>query len=142
MEPLFKTILCPIDFDRVSLPAVEMVKKIAGRGEIKIYLMYVIPQATRREKPSADETRVANDEMKSIAKKWFEGNAATEIVVREGDPAAEIIHAAKEFKADLIVMATHGRTGVDHMLLGSVAERVVREARRPVLTVHPAPAKK
>jgi len=137
METPFKKILCPIDFDRVSVPAVEMVKKLAANGEVKVYLMYVIQESSRRESPSKDENRVAEENIRSIAHKWFEGVTPFEIAIRAGDPAAEIIAAGKEFHADLIVMATHGRTGVEHMLLGSVAERVVRESHRPVLTVRP-----
>jgi universal stress protein A len=63
-----------------------------------------------------------------------------EIAVVTGDPAPSIIQAAKEHAADLIVMATHGRTGLSHFFLGSVAERVVRESSIPVMTVR-APAK-
>lgn len=56
-------------------------------------------------------------------------------IMRTGNAAHEIIAAAADLKTDLIVMATHGRTGVPHLFLGSVAERVVREAPCPVLTV-------
>jgi nucleotide-binding universal stress UspA family protein len=54
-----------------------------------------------------------------------------------GEPAAEILEAAREARADLIVMGTHGRTGLEHALMGSIAERVVRRAHCPVLTVRP-----
>jgi nucleotide-binding universal stress UspA family protein len=55
----------------------------------------------------------------------------------EGPPVPTLIHAAEEYHADLIVMGTHGRTGLTHMLLGSVAEGVVRQALCPVLTIRP-----
>jgi nucleotide-binding universal stress UspA family protein len=55
--------------------------------------------------------------------------------LEEGDPAAEIVRVAKEIGADLIVMGTHGRTGLGRLLMGSVAERVLRQAPCPVLTV-------
>jgi universal stress protein A len=58
-----------------------------------------------------------------------------ETQVAAGDPAEAIVRMAKELKADLIVMTTHGRTGLQHVLLGSVAEKVVRHALCPVLTV-------
>jgi nucleotide-binding universal stress UspA family protein len=54
-----------------------------------------------------------------------------------GEPAVEIVGYAKEHGIDLLVLGTHGRTGLEHALMGSVAERVVRRARCPVLTVHP-----
>jgi nucleotide-binding universal stress UspA family protein len=56
-------------------------------------------------------------------------------LLREGDPAQEILHTAEETKADLIVMGTHGRTGLRRLLMGSVAEVVLRKAPCPVLTV-------
>jgi nucleotide-binding universal stress UspA family protein len=58
-----------------------------------------------------------------------------EKIVERGVPFVEIIRTAKEKKADLIVIGTHGRTGIDHMLFGSTAEKVVRKAPCPVLTV-------
>ncbi len=60
------------------------------------------------------------------------------VVVKEGTPATEIVLEAE--RADLIVMGTHGRTGITHLVMGSVAEHVVRTARCPVLTVRDAPA--
>jgi nucleotide-binding universal stress UspA family protein len=54
-----------------------------------------------------------------------------------GEPSAEILEAAREAKSDLIVVGTHGRTGLEHALMGSIAERVVRRAHCPVLTVRP-----
>jgi nucleotide-binding universal stress UspA family protein len=59
------------------------------------------------------------------------------VSVRFGDPAAAIVATAAEEQASLIAMATHGRTGLSHLLLGSVAERVLHRARVPVLLVHP-----
>ena len=57
--------------------------------------------------------------------------------LRQGSPFVEIVQSARENKIDLIVMGTHGRSGVQHMLIGSVAEKVVRKAGCPVLTVRP-----
>jgi nucleotide-binding universal stress UspA family protein len=61
----------------------------------------------------------------------------TQTLVEVGQAAERLIAAAKEKNADLIVMATHGRTGLSHALMGSVAEKVVRQAPCPVLTVRP-----
>ncbi len=58
-----------------------------------------------------------------------------EIFFQEGEPFVEIIHRAKKDSVDLIVMGTHGRTGLDHVLFGSTAEKVVRKSPCPVLTV-------
>jgi universal stress protein A len=60
-----------------------------------------------------------------------------ELLTRSGEPAAGILMAQADISADLIVMATHGRTGISHFFVGSVAERVVRESGCPVLTIRP-----
>jgi nucleotide-binding universal stress UspA family protein len=60
-----------------------------------------------------------------------------EIIHKVGIPFVEIIRAAKEKKTDLIVMATHGRSGLSHILFGSVAEKVVRKSTCPVLSIRP-----
>jgi nucleotide-binding universal stress UspA family protein len=71
------------------------------------------------------------------------GEVPLEKKLYEGDPATEILHAAREFKSDLIVLGTHGRTGLGRLLMGSVAEQVVRKAPCPVLTVKvPLPEKR
>jgi nucleotide-binding universal stress UspA family protein len=59
-----------------------------------------------------------------------------ETLVTRGDPAEQVLNAARSLEADLIVMGTHGRKGLSHLVLGSVAERVVRESPVPVLTAH------
>ena len=59
-------------------------------------------------------------------------------ILRRGSPALEVVAVAKEVKADLLVIGTHGRRGPTHFLLGSVAERVVQHAQIPVLTIRPA----
>jgi hypothetical protein len=64
-------------------------------------------------------------------------NCRTRTVLTEGVPFYEILQAAKRFRCDLIVLATHGRTGLAHAIMGSVAENVIRRARCPVLTIHP-----
>lgn len=64
---------------------------------------------------------------------------ATDLVFRHGDPAQEIADLAEELEVDAIVMATHGRSGLSRAVLGSVAERVLRQAVVPVVTVRPAP---
>jgi nucleotide-binding universal stress UspA family protein len=60
--------------------------------------------------------------------------------IRVGSPVAEIVAAAKDLQADLLCIGTHGRTGLAHLILGSQAERILREAPCPVLTVKPASA--
>ena len=68
------------------------------------------------------------------------GGNPHEIFVATGNAAPEILNLTAEQDIDLLVMGTHGRTGLKHFLLGSVAERVVRESPVPVLTIHPKAA--
>ncbi|MGA9725226.1 MAG: universal stress protein, partial [Candidatus Binatus sp.] len=79
------------------------------------------------------------ERLEAIAGKKLTG-VRHEVFVACGNAAPEILNLAAERKVDLIVMGTHGRTGVKRFLLGSVAERVVRESPIPVLTVHPKAA--
>jgi nucleotide-binding universal stress UspA family protein len=134
MEPLFKKILCPVDFDRVSIPALELTCKLADCFDATVCLLYVIP----RPEAAEDLETVARENLRGIARKWLEGKVAYEIGVTTGEPAAGIMQAVKDFGADVIVMATHGRTGSDHARLGSVAEQVVQSSPCPVVTVKPS----
>jgi nucleotide-binding universal stress UspA family protein len=86
-----------------------------------------------------DPGDVARTQMQDLIRGQFEGPCEVEVV--GGNPADAIVRVAEERGADLIVMGTHGRTGLQHVLLGSVAEKVVRLAPCPVLTVrHPRDA--
>jgi nucleotide-binding universal stress UspA family protein len=135
---LFKRILCAVDFDGNSLEALRMAKRIALREEADLCLLHVVPPtdpltisapliARRHEEEGrAELARLAATELAEVKHE-------TRLVF--GHPPEEILDAAKDFGADLLVMATHGRHGLAHMVLGSVAEKVVREARCPVLTI-------
>jgi nucleotide-binding universal stress UspA family protein len=75
--------------------------------------------------------------LEEIVTRLFPGARSIVPVVRRGDPAREIVRFAREEGINLIVIATHGRTGLAHVLMGSVAEKVVRHATVPVLTAKP-----
>ena len=129
---LFKKILFPVQFDRITIPALEMVTQMARQSDRFVYLLCVIAEDT------ADIRQLANDALRGVAHKWLEGKIPHQTIVRVGDPAAEIVKLEEELDVDLVVMATHGRTGEKYEKLGSVAERVVRESTRPVLTIRPS----
>jgi nucleotide-binding universal stress UspA family protein len=135
MEALFRKILCPVDFDRVSIPALELARKLAAVSGATVLLAYAVP----RPEAAEDLETVARENLRGIARKWLEGKVAYEIKVVTGDPAAAIVNAVSELGADVIVMATHGRVGSAHERLGSVAEKVVQSAPCPVITVKPGP---
>jgi nucleotide-binding universal stress UspA family protein len=80
-------------------------------------------------------TSITERELEELVQEHLTTSAFCRTMSRRGDPASFIIAVAEELKVDLIVMPTHGHMGIDRMILGSVAERVAREARRLVLTI-------
>jgi universal stress protein A len=135
---IFNRILCPIDFDGNSLDALRLARRIAERDKATLYLLHVIPPQDPlvMSAPAITERdeKYARAELQKVSNAELTG-VDHEVLVRFGHPAEEIVAAESETKAELLVMATHGRTGVSHFFMGSVAERVVRESACPVLTV-------
>jgi universal stress protein A len=136
MKTRFRRILCPIDFDRISIPALELSVSMAKQNNGRIYLLYIIP---RMEAVGlrADVEQLATDSLRSVARKWLHGKVPYQIIVRTGAPVSGLLKAEAELSIDLVVMSTHGRTGRKHTLLGSVTEQVVRRSICPVLTTRP-----
>ena len=141
---MFRTLLVTTDFSANSAVAVRPALAIAQRFGARIVLVHVI------EAPGTDRGHASKDAFRALADmareqlEEFGGREIGEKVpwtpeVAVGPAPLAITDAAKRCEADLIVVATHGRTGVLHLLLGSVAERVVRTATCPVLTV-PVPS--
>jgi len=135
---MFQRILCPVDFDGNSMEALQLARRLALRDEGKLYVLHVVPptdplvvSAPRLAQHREAEARTG---LKRTSEEELKG-VEHETLMRFGHPADEVVKAAKELNADLIVMATHGRHGISHLVLGSVAEKVVREATAPVLTV-------
>jgi nucleotide-binding universal stress UspA family protein len=141
MEALFRKILCPIDFDRISIPALAFARDLARQNDATVYLLYVVSK--RRSAPvEPGVEQFARDNLRAVARKWFEGKVRYEIAVRAGKPAVTVLTAAGELDVDLIVMATHGRIGRARGQLGSVTEQVVRQSTCPVMTIRPLPSDK
>jgi nucleotide-binding universal stress UspA family protein/CBS domain-containing protein len=138
----FRSILVPVDFDESAKTALDLAKEIAASGDATIHLMHVIAillvpgEAANVVVMREDEVKAALDK---IAREQLSGTRH-QIHVRTGDTARAVVEAAHDLAADLIVMPTHGRHGLSRFFLGSVAERVVREAPCPVLTVRPTVA--
>jgi universal stress protein A len=144
MAKLFNKILCPIDFSPNSLAALDCATALARQNAATICLLNVVPSPLGSTQipsiplepfPVVEED--ARQRLEVIAKQRIEGKLPCEIVTRSGDPATEIVQAVTDLAVDLVVMATHGRTGLSHLFIGSVAERVVRESPEPVLTIRP-----
>ncbi len=147
----WKKILCPIDFSDASRDALRAAVEVARRfeGELTLFHAYPLPGYTLPEGtvlPNAEMLQALADETQSMLERWKAEaiamgapKVATDKAV--GEPAAAILDAAGTGGFDLVVVATHGRTGLAHMLLGSVAERVIRRCPKPVLTVRPGTKK-
>ena len=140
--PIFHRILCPIDFDDNSLSALRLGAQMAARDAARLYLMHVIrvvEEATVAAPAIFErDERTTGDELQKIAESHLKG-INYQVVLRYGHPAEQIIAAERDLDADLLVMATHGRSGILHLIFGSVAERVLHESACPVLIVRNAP---
>ncbi len=138
----FRKILCPVNFNPNSLAALETAKDVALKYQAKVYVLHVarIPtpdmDAPAPIPPHPHRERSAYDRLRTIARQKL-GGTAYEVVVKEGIPESGILEAVNEFGVDLVVMASHGRSGLTHFVLGSVAEEVVRTALCPVMVVKP-----
>ena len=138
-----KKILCPIDHSDGSKEALKYAVSFAMKNEAKLYLLHVIDIRSFDESIDTMAAQIPNDEtIKQLKTKLLEcipeeirSDMQLEALVVQGIPFAEIISIAKKNKVDMIVMGTHGRTGLAHIMIGSVSEKVVRKAHCPVLTV-------
>jgi nucleotide-binding universal stress UspA family protein len=143
IEKLFYNVLCPVDFDANSPAAVHYAGRLALENGGRIYLLHVVPWTVATVPIDASEVlaelkQSATERLRRLAKEKLDARVAADFVVTVAtDAGAEVVRVAKELKADVIVMATHGRRGLSHLVLGSVAERVVRQAPCPVLTLRP-----
>ena len=150
MSIIIKKILCPTDFSENSEHALKYALTLATLSQAELQLFHVVepimyPQSTEFFEPVLDEVELMM-KMEAAFQKQLEDQVAalkqeypkTSGKLVTGNTFLEIIRVARDEDMDMIVMGTHGRTGLAHVLIGSVAERVVREAPCPVLTVkHP-----
>jgi nucleotide-binding universal stress UspA family protein len=137
-----RTILHPTDASACSREAFRLACSLARDHGARLIALRVtaVPDLVYEGygtpgSPLAEEEYVAEARKDVGELRPADPGLALERRVEEGDPAAEILRVAAEAGADLIVMGTHGRTGLRHLLLGSVAEQVVRKAPCPVLTL-------
>ena len=144
MFPQFKTILVATDFSRTSEHALEYARGLATSFGGTLHLLHVVPDPVLASAWSeayaydltalGERLRVeAGQQLAARAQSIRDVPVTTEAII--GAPATLISVTAAERGVDLIVMGTHGRSGLSHLFLGSVAERVVRTAPCPVLTM-------
>ncbi|MDO8432617.1 MAG: universal stress protein [Candidatus Binatus sp.] len=143
MTQLFRKILCPIDFAEHSLAALEVALQLAQQNDAALHLLSIAPTpagaAGFQPVPMEPYPYVEKDmrqQLDNLARERIPPTTRCETHVVSGDPAERVLAAARDLGVDLIVMGTHGRKGLSHLVLGSVAERVVRESPVPVLTTH------
>ena len=139
-----KTLLVPIDFSNTSIGALEWAKFLASHFGAKLILLHVAERfpidyllgrdlMNQTIVPLMKQAKVELERMAESVRKST--GLETSVVIRDGAPFEEICQAAKSVSADMIVLTTHGYTGLKHVWLGSTAERVVRHANCLVLTV-------
>jgi universal stress protein A len=140
-----RRILAPTDFSEPSKQAIAYAFELAQTSEAKLVLLHVVEPVDypMRSYPHLVTTMMDYLERQAhldLAQMLPEAQDVKVEVIRRvvrGLPYRTIVEVAEAEKVDLIVMATHGRTGLSHLVMGSVAERVVRTAPCPVLTIRP-----
>ncbi|NLW50672.1 MAG: universal stress protein [Candidatus Brocadiaceae bacterium] len=143
-----RRIVCAVDFSDSSDHAQRYAVGLAEVFDAELRILHVVepPFLPTYSLAGVPNLALPIEEVEDAARKHLQQaveacravHADTEGILRTGSPFVEIINCARETEADLIVVGTHGRTGLSHMLIGSVAEKVVRKAPCPVLSVkHP-----
>jgi nucleotide-binding universal stress UspA family protein len=142
-DPFPDHILCPVDFSELSAAAYRFAAGLAGSCAARLTAIHVYnfeappyftPARAGEIAAQFESTRAdAEAALRRFARESG-GPGEAQVLIREGDPATAVLRAAAELRAGLIVMSTHGRSGVRRLLLGSVAERVLRASSIPVLT--------
>jgi nucleotide-binding universal stress UspA family protein len=138
-------ILVPIDFSEHSKNALKYAIPYAVQFRARLDLLYVVEPTIYPADFSFGQVGFPNieeelrkrggEELEALLRNEIKGRVPSEAVVRTGKPFYEIFEYAREHNIDLIIIATHGHTGVEHILFGSTVEKVVRKAPCPVLVV-------
>jgi universal stress protein A len=137
-------LLCPTDFSRASRPAFAWALALAKQDRARLCLLHVLvpPSPFLGDSLPASYVelgvrarREAERRLAALVAQAKTARVQVEAQLTEGVPDEEILRAARRQRADLIVIGTHGRTGLGRMFMGSVAERVLQRATAPVLTV-------
>lgn len=145
MDISIKKVLVPIDFSDYSKSALKYAVNFAKTFKADITLIYVVepiiypPDFSMGQiaVPSVNTEwdEVAKEELNKLAKSEISNDVNVKTIIKTGKPFIEIIETAVEDNTDIIIISTHGHSGVEHILFGSTAEKVVRKAPCPVLTL-------
>jgi nucleotide-binding universal stress UspA family protein len=138
-----KKILTPVDFSDYSMSSMRQGFELAKETGAELHLLHVVaphhvPVPGERAREVARETSLleqAEEELERLKKDHLGNSSKVSFIARIGHPVTTIAEYARDQKIDLIVMATHGRTGFEHLLIGSVTEKLVRSSPCSVLVV-------
>ena len=143
---MFKKIVYPVDFSDYAGEILEYAVAMAKKFDAELHLIHVIPNLNyftpyesflTPENLVAIERNIEKDVAEDFDKLTKDLDIPVKRVVKTGVTFLEIIDYVKEAGIELVVMGTHGRTGIEHILIGGVAEKVVRKSPCPVLTIRP-----
>jgi nucleotide-binding universal stress UspA family protein len=142
---MFRRILLPSDFSDCSAEAARAARRLAVMFGARLTVLHVLDEPAALDPMFRGEVplellrgrmeQYAREGMQAFVAAHFQGTEDVETRIASGVPYREILREARETGADLIVIGTHGRTGVEHVIFGSTAEKVVRMAPCPVLTI-------
>lgn len=139
---MYERILVPTDGSESADAVIEHAMGIGVPNDAEVHAIYVIntgalpsPDVEFRREFIEEGERIGEEAVDAVAAVASEAGLEAVTTITRGTPYEEIIEYANEHEIDLIVMGTHGRTGLRHFLLGSVAERVIRHAGSPVLLI-------
>jgi nucleotide-binding universal stress UspA family protein len=145
----FRKIMCPVDFSAHGEEAAQRAAWFAQVSHGEVYLVHVIGNPADPVYTPQDVTywamvkhaeQKAAELLQQVADRWLPTDCPRQTVVLQGDPYQKLMEAASTISPDLIVMSTHGRTGIAHLVLGSVTEKIVRHAPCPVFVLRQHPA--
>ncbi|OGP69435.1 MAG: hypothetical protein A2169_14890 [Deltaproteobacteria bacterium RBG_13_47_9] len=142
---MYKKILVPLDGSELAKKALDHAEKLAKIFDAEIILFQVVPFMPIYGSPELVTPLIVDEKQKEVAERYLtnlaeemkkRGHKVTSMVRTGQQVAVEIIDFAKERGADLIVMCTHGRSGITRWVLGSVAHKVLTRAETPILLIH------
>ena len=135
---VFHHVVVPLDGSALSEAALDPARRLLGEAQATLYLLRVLAP-TENESPEARDARIesAQAHLREVERRLQPCQHDVELHVRHGDPAEAILAFSADVSADLLAMSSHGRCGLERLVRGSVAERVMRNSPLPVLQVTP-----
>lgn len=138
MTSIFKKIVCPVDLETGAVGALELAGQIAHQNDAYVLVIHAVADPLQAEgaklysELEQEQTQIDREAVLKVVRRHLSG-VKHDVRSVVGDPVEVILKAAHELPADLVVMSSHGRRGLLHFLLGSVAETLVRQIPCPLL---------